>query len=74
MRFRCAVVLLALAALLSLQQSILWLNTHVGIRQQQANIIAAQDIDPAALFYTESALALSAAQTVSASLARRRSP
>lgn len=74
MRSRAVVLLLVLAALLGLQQGIRWLNGNVGIRQQQAIIIKAQDIDPAALFYTESALALSAARTVRSSISKQQAP
>lgn len=68
MHSKTAGILLCITALLLLRQGIAWVDGHLDIRRQQAGIIRARDIDPAALFYTESALALAAEKEVRASL------
>lgn len=48
---------LFLAGMLCLQQVLQWLDTHLETRLVQRTLIDSQDIEPAALFYTELAQA-----------------
>jgi hypothetical protein len=57
-------LLLFLAALLGLRTGIQYLDANLTLRGQQAQLILQQDIDPAALFYTQSRHALRAEKTV----------
>lgn len=45
------------AVLLVLQQGLQWLDEHLDTRRAQRELIEAHDIEPAALFYTELAVA-----------------
>lgn len=55
---------LFLAGLVVLQQGIAFGSSRGGQFQEQRRIIESRGIDPGALFYTESALALEAEKTV----------
>lgn len=64
MRSKVVVLLLFVSTLLGLRQGLLWIDTHLAVRHDQSALIAAQNIDPAALFYTQSTLALRAEKSV----------
>ncbi len=53
-----------IAALIMLQQLIAFGNNNFPHLQEQSSIIESNDIDPSALFYMESRLALSGEKTV----------
>jgi hypothetical protein len=65
-------LLLFLAALLGLRTGIQYLDANLTLRGQQSQLIRQQDIDPAALFYTQSTLALRAEKTVRGQIAAAR--
>ncbi len=53
-----------IALLIMLQQLIAYGNNNISHLQEQSSLIEINDIDPSALFYIESKLALSAEKTV----------
>lgn len=65
-------LVLFLAGLVILQQGIAFGHAHVDRLGRQAAVIADNDIDPSALFYTESRLALKAEKTVRRAIQRQR--
>lgn len=64
MKSKCRKMLLFLISLLGLQQAIALGNAHVDALHRQSNMVLRQDIDPSALFYMESPLALNAEKVV----------
>jgi len=65
-------LLLFLAALLGLRTGMQYIDAKLTLRGQQSQLIRQQDIDPAALFYTQSTLALRAEKTVRGQIAAAR--
>lgn len=65
---RAAAVVIFLAALVVLRAGIVWMDDHVGVRQEYADVVSANDIDPSALFYTELSQALAAEKEVRATI------
>lgn len=63
MKTKLAKITLFILGLVILQQGIAW-GSSFGQLRQQTIIINERDIDPAALFYTESVIALSAEKQV----------
>jgi hypothetical protein len=61
---KCIFSALFLAAILALQTLLHLGSQHVPQLQTQTSIIESRDIDPSALFYTESSLALRAEKQV----------
>lgn len=66
---RVAVVVMFLGALFVLREGIVWMDDHVGVRQEYADVVSTNDIDPSALFYTELSQALAAEKEVRATIA-----
>ena len=66
---RMLIVTVFVGSLLLLRASILWIDMHLDLRHEQKALITAQDIDPAALFYTEIPAARAAEKRVRALLA-----
>jgi hypothetical protein len=64
MKAKLGKCMLFLLGLVALQQGIAFGNGHVDRLGRQAAVIEANDIDPAAIFYTESPLALAAEKRV----------
>jgi hypothetical protein len=64
MHSKPVVLMLFIGTLLGLRQGLLWIDTHLAVRHDQSALIAAHNIDPAALFYTQSTLALKAEKSV----------
>jgi len=64
MKAKAAKLVLSLAGLVILQQGIAFGHNNSALMGRQAALIEQEDIDPAALFYTESPLALKAEKTV----------
>lgn len=69
---RCRVIsglLLFVTALALLRSSILLLDATVAVRAEHSALVHHHDIDPAALFYTDSAQALAAEKQVRSRIA-----
>jgi hypothetical protein len=60
MKVKVTGLLLFLAGLIVLQQVIAFGNQRIEVLEMQSAVIKDRDIDPSALFYTESRLALAA--------------
>ena len=60
MRSRLRTLAWFASALLLLRQGIALLDTHLGVRREQAAAVEKHDVDPRALFYAESEVALAA--------------
>ena len=60
MRSRLIALASFLGALVLLRQGIVLIDTHVDARREQAVAVEAHGIDPRALFYAESKVALAA--------------
>ena len=60
MRSRLRTLALFVGALVLLRQGIAFVDDHVDARREQAAAVEAHDIDPRALFYAESEVALAA--------------
>lgn len=64
MKAKMAKLALFLLCMVALQQGIAFGNDHFTALEKQSAIISGKDIDPSALFYTESRLALAAEKSV----------
>lgn len=69
---KCIFSALFLAAILALQTLLYLGSQHVPQLQAQTSIIESRGIDPAALFYTESSLALQAEKQVRQQISQQR--
>lgn len=60
MRSRLARLALFVAGIVLLRQGIVFVDAHVGVRSEQRAAVEQHGVDPRALFYAESRVALAA--------------
>ena len=64
MRSKAVTLGIFLGALVLLRQGIVLIDTHLPARREQTAAVEAHDIDPRALFYAESEVALAAEKRI----------